>query len=143
MGWALPKLSWCFHTKIIINSNALTPQGQLSLQGTFGVWTDVQVLWTKADEGELGMYDVEFSQLSYEVNDFWKFRKFFIRRVLSFIKNVPGRLRSELGSSWGVKSDESTIMVVRESPWLSESHRRWLTGFDAVELRNSHLANVH
>ena len=33
----------------------LTPQGQLSLQGTFGVWTDVEVLWTKADEGEAGM----------------------------------------------------------------------------------------
>ena len=29
----------------------LTPQEQLSLQGTFGVWTDAKVLWTKADEG--------------------------------------------------------------------------------------------
>ena len=33
----------------------LTPQGQLSLRETFGVWTDVKVLWTKADEGEVGM----------------------------------------------------------------------------------------
>ena len=33
----------------------LTPQGQLSLQGTFRVWTDVKVLWTKADEGEAEM----------------------------------------------------------------------------------------
>ena len=38
----------------------LTPQGQLSLQGTFSVWTDVSVLWTKADEGEAGMYDAKF-----------------------------------------------------------------------------------
>ena len=33
----------------------LTPQAQLSFQGMFGVWTDVKVLWTQADEGETGM----------------------------------------------------------------------------------------
>ena len=33
----------------------LTPQAQSSLQGTFGVWTDVKVLWTQADEGDAGM----------------------------------------------------------------------------------------
>jgi len=33
----------------------LTQDNQLSFQGTFGVWTDVKVLWTKADEGEVGM----------------------------------------------------------------------------------------
>ena len=33
----------------------LTPQGQLSLQGTFGVWTDVKELLTQADEGEAGI----------------------------------------------------------------------------------------
>ena len=35
--------------------NVLTPQGQLFLQGTVCVWTDVKVLWTKADEGEAAM----------------------------------------------------------------------------------------
>ena len=34
---------------------ALTPHGQLSLQGTFGGWTDTKVLWTKADDGGAGM----------------------------------------------------------------------------------------
>ena len=33
----------------------LTPQGQLSLQGTFVVWMDVNALLTKADEGEAGI----------------------------------------------------------------------------------------
>ena len=33
----------------------LTPQSQLSLQGTFYVWTDIKVLLTKADHGEAGM----------------------------------------------------------------------------------------
>ena len=47
--------------------NYLTPQGQLSLQGTFGVWTDVKVLWTKADKGEAEFLDAEFYQLSYGV----------------------------------------------------------------------------
>ena len=32
----------------------LTTRGQLSLQGTSGVWTDVKVLWTKADDGRVG-----------------------------------------------------------------------------------------
>ena len=34
---------------------SLTLQGQLSLQGTFRLWTDVKVLWTKADEGDLSL----------------------------------------------------------------------------------------
>ena len=38
----------------------LTPQEQLFLQRTFGVWTDAKVLWTKADEGETEMQDTEF-----------------------------------------------------------------------------------
>ena len=33
----------------------LTPQSQLSLQGTFDVWMDIKVLSTKADRGEVGM----------------------------------------------------------------------------------------
>ena len=33
----------------------LTPQVQLSLQKTFGVWTDVKVFWTNSDEEESGM----------------------------------------------------------------------------------------
>ena len=33
----------------------LTPSGQLSLKGTFGVKTYVKVLWTKPDEGQTGM----------------------------------------------------------------------------------------
>ena len=32
----------------------LTPQSQLSLQGTFDVWTDIKVLSTKADHGRRG-----------------------------------------------------------------------------------------
>ena len=44
-----------FHVWDFATNTVLTPQGQLSLRGTFGVWTDVQVLWTKADEGEAGM----------------------------------------------------------------------------------------
>ena len=47
--------------------NYLTPMGQLSLQGTFGVWMDVKVLWTKADKGEAGLLGAEFYQLSYGV----------------------------------------------------------------------------
>ena len=35
--------------------NNLTPQGQLTLQGTIGVWTDVKVLWAKSDDGEAEM----------------------------------------------------------------------------------------
>ena len=35
----------------------LTPQGKFSLQGTFGVWTDVKVHWTKADMGKAEMYN--------------------------------------------------------------------------------------
>ena len=35
----------------------ITTQGQLPFQGTFGVWTDVKVLGTKAVEGEVGMWD--------------------------------------------------------------------------------------
>ena len=57
--------------------DGLTPQAQLSIQGTFDVWTDVEVLWTKADEGETGMSDAEFYLLSYGVSLFWKFRKIF------------------------------------------------------------------
>ena len=30
-------------------------QGQLFLQGTFGVWTDVKVLWIESDEGKAGI----------------------------------------------------------------------------------------
>ena len=41
--------------KILKTPWILTPQGQLSLQGTLGVWKDVKVIWTKAGEGEAGM----------------------------------------------------------------------------------------
>ena len=57
---------------------SLTPQGQLSLQGTFDVWTDIKVLWTKADNEEAGMKDAEFYQLSYGANLFLKISKFFL-----------------------------------------------------------------
>ena len=52
--------------------------------------------------------DPEFYQLSYCVNRFWKFRKFFWRKFYHLSKMslqgtiVPGRLRSEL-CPWGVK----------------------------------------
>ena len=64
----------------------LTPQGQLSLQGTFFVWMDVKILWTKADDWEAGMLDAEFYSLSNGVILFWKF---FQRARVSIIKNVP------------------------------------------------------
>ena len=59
----------------------LTPQGQLSLQGTFFVWMDVKILWTKADDWEAGMLDAEFYSLSNGVILFWKFWNFFQGRV--------------------------------------------------------------
>ena len=37
------------------NFAVLTRQSQLSVQGTFYVWTDIKVLLTKADHGEAGM----------------------------------------------------------------------------------------
>ena len=40
---------------IAVKTQFLTPQGKLSLQGTFGVRKDVQVLSTHADEGEAEM----------------------------------------------------------------------------------------
>ena len=49
-------LNWVHQSPHSISSRLnLTPQAQLSLQGTFGVWTDTKVLWTKADDGEAGM----------------------------------------------------------------------------------------
>ena len=45
---------------LIVKVHFLTPQGQLSLQGTFGFWTYVKGLWTKTDEGEAGMQGVEY-----------------------------------------------------------------------------------
>ena len=50
---------WIFSVNTKVSN--ITPQGQLSLQETFDVWTDVKVLWTKADEWEAGMSDAEFS----------------------------------------------------------------------------------
>ena len=33
----------------------LTPQAQLSVEQTIGIWVDQKVLLTKSDEGEAGM----------------------------------------------------------------------------------------
>ena len=54
-------------------------QAQLSLQETIGFWTDVKVRWTKT-EGQAGMLDAQFDQLSCGINHFLKFRKFFLER---------------------------------------------------------------
>ena len=53
----------------LLKEGSLTLQAQSSLQGTFDVWTDFKVFWTKADEVEVGMMRV------YGVDYFWKFRK--------------------------------------------------------------------
>ena len=102
----------------------LTPQGQLSLQGTFGVWTDVKVLWTKADEGEVGMLDAEFYQLSYGVHVFWKFRKFFLGLGLSFI--CPWRIKFHLHMDHGIvethliSNDLIASSILQDVTWQSK-----------------------
>ena len=68
----------------------------MSLQGTLGAWTDVEVLWTKADEG-----DAEFYQLSYNnlCQSYLKISKNFLTAHFIISRKcptiVPGRLRSE------------------------------------------------
>ena len=79
--------------------------------------TDVKILRRKAGEGEARMLDAEFHQLSYRVNLFWKFRKFFLGKI-DHLSNYslqgtffPGRLRSEL-CQWGVHSRLNLLWLI-------------------------------
>ena len=62
-----------------VEQGFLTPQAQLSLQGTFGVWTDIKVLWN-SNEGEAG---------NPKHN---KFRTFFFVRVETLTSEWYGHL---------------------------------------------------
>ena len=52
---------WSKINLVVFNKGAreqlfhLTPQGQLSVQQTIGIWADQKVLLTKSDDGEAGM----------------------------------------------------------------------------------------
>ena len=100
----------------------LTPKGQLSLQGTFRVWTDVKELWTKADEGRRECKMQNFISFLM-VLIILKISNFFPGKISHLSKMslqgtiVPGRLRSEL-CPWGVK------WTLMNPPWSRFEFRR-------------------
>ena len=95
----------------IISRQVYANIDQLSHQGTFGVWTARTL-------------DVEFDQLSYGVNVFWKFRKFFLGLGLSFI--CPWRIKFHLHMDHGIvethliSNDLIASSILQDVTWQSK-----------------------